>query len=62
MYVAGGVAQRCGEMMRDGRFLRGFGQKGPYAELMARIPVHLVLQSELGLVGAAVAGARLLQA
>ncbi|HIV70469.1 MAG TPA: glucokinase [Candidatus Aquabacterium excrementipullorum] len=62
VYVAGGVAQRCGEMMRDGRFLRGFGQKGPYAELMARIPVHLVLQSELGLVGAAVAGARLLQA
>jgi glucokinase len=60
VFVAGGVAQRCGEMMRDGRFMRGFGQKGPYTELMSTIPVHLVLQSELGLVGAAVAGARLL--
>lgn len=59
VYVAGGVAQRCGEMMRDGRFMRGFGQKGPYTELMATLPVHLVLQPELGLVGAAVAGARL---
>ena len=59
VYVAGGVAQRCGEMMRDGRFMRGFGRKGPYTELMSSIPVHLVLQSELGLVGAAVAGARL---
>lgn len=60
VYVAGGVAQRCGEMMRDGRFLRGFGHKGGNTALMATIPVHLVLQTELGLVGAAVAGARLL--
>lgn len=60
VFVAGGVAQRCGEMMRDGRFLRAFGQKGSYAELMSTIPVHLVLQAELGLVGAAVAGARLM--
>ena len=40
--------------------MRGFGHKGPYTELMSSIPVHLVLQPELGLVGAAVAGARLL--
>lgn len=60
VFVAGGVAQRCGELMRDGRFMQGFGQKGPYTEMMSTMPVHLVLQPDLGLLGAAVAGARLL--
>ncbi len=60
VYLAGGIAQKCGPLMQDGRFLVGFRHKGPYSELMATLPVHVVMQPDLGLLGAAVLGRRLI--
>jgi len=59
VFLAGGIAQKLGPLMRDGRFLVGFHQKGPYAPLMATMPVHVVTAPDLGLLGAAVIGARI---
>lgn len=59
VFLAGGIAQKLGGLMQDGRFMVGFRQKGPYAELMSTIPVHAVVDAELGLLGAAVLGSLL---
>lgn len=59
VFLAGGIAQKLGEVMKDGRFLVGFNQKGPYAGLMQTIPVHVVTAPDLGLLGAAAIGARI---
>lgn len=59
VFLAGGIAQKLGQAMQDGRFLVGFNQKGPYTGLMATIPVHVVTAPDLGLLGAAAIGARI---
>ncbi len=57
VFLAGGIAQKLGPLMQDGRFLVGFRQKGAYAELMDTMPVHVVHEPALGLRGAAAIGA-----
>lgn len=57
VFLAGGIAPKLGAVMQDGRFLVGFRQKGPYAELMDTMPVHVVTEPDLGLRGAAAIGA-----
>jgi len=59
VYLAGGIAQKCGPLMQDGRFLVGFQHKGPYADLLKTVPVQVVMRSDLGLLGAATLGAAL---
>jgi glucokinase len=59
VFLAGGIAQKCGPLMQDGRFLVGFQHKGPYAELLKTVPVHVVMRPDLGLLGAATLGAGL---
>ncbi|MBC7699777.1 glucokinase [Aquabacterium sp.] len=60
VFLAGGIAQKLGPVMQDGRFMVGFRQKGPYADLMATLPVHVVNEPDLGLLGAAAMGALML--
>ncbi|HUX65007.1 glucokinase [Sulfuricella sp.] len=52
VYVAGGIAPQIIEKLKDGRFLKAFADKGRYAELLATIPVHVVLNPNVGLMGA----------
>jgi len=52
VYIAGGIAPQIKEKLSDGTFLKAFLNKGHMTELMKRIPVHLILQPEVGLVGA----------
>ena len=59
VFLAGGIADKLGPLMEDGRFMVGFRQKGPYAELMATIPVHVVKEPDLGLMGAAIIASRM---
>lgn len=60
VFLAGGIAQKSGTLMQDGRFMVGFQHKGPYSDLMATFPVNVVMQPDLGLLGAAVIGRRLM--
>ncbi len=53
VYVAGGIAPQIIGKLQEGEFLRAFGAKGRFAGLLATIPVHVVLDPKVGLLGAA---------
>ncbi len=53
VYLAGGIPPRILPSLEDGRFLRAFHRKGRFAELLERVPVHVVVQSA-ALLGAAI--------
>ncbi len=52
MYIAGGIAAKNLSLMKDGEFLDNFKDKGRMLPLIERIPLHIVLNSEVGLLGA----------
>jgi glucokinase len=58
VYLAGGIAPRLVERLRDGPFLEAFRDKGRMSELLARIPVHVIVNSNVGLLGAAAVAAQ----
>lgn len=53
MYVAGGIAVRIAPTLAEGRFLEAFRSKGRMGGLLERIPVHVILNPDVGLLGAA---------
>jgi glucokinase len=53
VFVAGGIAPQIIDKLREGQFVRAFADKGRFAGLLATIPVHVVLNPEVGLLGAA---------
>lgn len=53
VFVGGGIAPRIRAKLADGTFLTAFGDKGRFAELMASIPVSLMLEPRAALLGAA---------
>jgi glucokinase len=53
VYVGGGMAPKILPLLKDGRFLEAFADKGAMSPLVARMPVKGILNSEAGLVGAA---------
>lgn len=55
IYVAGGVVTHTLAAVQRPAFMQAFQRKGRFAELMARIPIHVVV-SEAGLAGAAAYG------
>ena len=55
VYIAGGVAVHTLSALKQPAFLRSFTRKGRFADLMARIPIHVVV-SPAGLAGAAACG------
>jgi glucokinase len=60
VYVGGGIAPRILPALRDGRFLRAFLDKAPMEALVASMPVHIILNTDAGLLGAAVVAEALL--
>lgn len=59
LYVAGGIAPKILPLIQEERFLLNFSQKGRMRRLLEDIPVHIILNSQVGLIGAAVCAARL---
>jgi glucokinase len=57
IFVGGGIAPKILSKLADGEFMRAFAAKGRYAELLARVPVHVILNDEAALRGAAAYGA-----
>lgn len=60
MFVAGGIAPKILPKMQDGTFLRAFCEKEKFEDLLSRIPVHVVLNEQAPLLGAAAEAARVL--
>ncbi len=53
VYLAGGIAPRLAARLSDGRFARAYVGKGRLSSLVAAMPVHLVLNDQTALLGAA---------
>ena len=52
IYITGGIAPKLLQKLSSGAFMAAFRSKGRLSELAAQIPVHVVLDPEVPLVGA----------
>jgi glucokinase len=59
LYIAGGVAAKNIDFMTSGRFIHAFADKGRISHLIEQIPVHVVMNQQVGLIGAAIRAAQL---
>jgi glucokinase len=57
VYLAGGIAAKNIRRFTDGAFLTAFTRKGRFRDVMTTIPVDLIVNEQVGLIGA-VEGAR----
>ena len=53
VYVAGGIAPRMVQKLRTGPFVSSFRDKGRLSTFVARVPVHVITNTNVGLLGAA---------
>lgn len=56
IYIAGGIAAKILPLMQNGLFLNTFKDKGRVSPLIESIPVHIVLNPQVGLVGSVLYG------
>ncbi len=54
VYLAGGIARRIVPLLRSGDFLRSFAAKGRMSPLLSSVPVRVIMNDFVGLLGAAV--------
>lgn len=59
VFLAGGIAAKNVERMRDPRFVEAYAAKGRHRDLVLQWPVHLITNDRVGLIGAASLAARL---
>jgi glucokinase len=56
VYLGGGIPPRILLALQDGNFMRAFLNKGRFSDLLARMPVHVILNPKAALLGAACHG------
>ncbi len=54
VFIGGGIAPKILRALSDGTFLRAFAAKDPLRALLEGMPVHVILNADAGLIGAAV--------
>ncbi|MGE5655464.1 MAG: glucokinase [Actinomycetota bacterium] len=59
LYVAGGIASKIMPLIEEGTFMRALTHKGRMDSLLERVPVYVVLNPQVGLIGAAIRAAGL---
>jgi glucokinase len=59
VYLAGGIAPRIAQRLGAGSFLRAFRDKGRLSDLLSRVPVHVIMNPSVGLLGAAAVAGRM---
>lgn len=59
MFIGGGIAPRLIAAFENGRFIAAFRAKAPMRQLVEAVPVHIILNRNAGLLGAAVYANRL---
>lgn len=62
IYIAGGIATKNAARFSDGRFMRAFRAKGRFDEFMDQIPVDVITNAKVGLMGAVELAARAAEA
>lgn len=53
IYLGGGIAPKIFWKLKEGTFMKAFMEKGRYSELMAQIPVKVIMNERTALLGAA---------
>lgn len=53
LYIGGGIAPKILQVLNAGPFMRAFVAKGRFGPLLAKIPVHVILNDKTALLGAA---------
>ncbi len=53
LYVGGGIAPKIADALSDGLFITAFQNKGRFKQLLADIPVNIILEPKTALLGAA---------
>jgi glucokinase len=61
VYVAGGIAPKIAAKLKDGTFMRAFSAKGRLSVLLETVPVKVVMDEHVGLLGALAEAARIAQ-
>ena len=56
LYIAGGIAPKIIDKIKNGLFMKAFLNKGRMSELLEGIPVRVIMNPEVGLIGAAARG------
>lgn len=59
LYIAGGIAAKNLDLFANGTFITAFNRKGRVSDLLANIPVSVILNPQVGLIGAAAQAAKL---
>ena len=54
VFIGGGIAPQILLALTNGRFMQAFCDKGQMHELLARMPVRVIVNADAGLIGAAV--------
>ena len=52
LYLAGGIPPRILPALRGGRFMELFQRKGRMSDLLAQVPLHVIVNSKVALLGA----------
>lgn len=52
VFLAGGIAPKILPKLKEGAFMRAFTDKGRFSGLLAGMPVHVIMNPQLGLYGA----------
>lgn len=60
VYIAGNIALHNLDKLRDGTFLKAFRNKGRFQNFLASVPIYVVLNTQVGLLGAAYRASKLL--
>ncbi|MGK7893695.1 MAG: glucokinase [Xenococcus sp. (in: cyanobacteria)] len=58
LYIAGGIAAKILPLMQKGIFIEAFKAKGRMSLLLTEIPIYIILNSKVGLIGAALKAAK----
>ena len=53
VYLGGGISPRILSSLNKGQFMEAFKRKGRFTELVTHIPVHVILNPKVALLGAA---------
>lgn len=56
VYIGGGIPPRILSYLDSGDFMRAFHNKGRFSEMLSHIPVHVILNPDVALIGAAAHG------
>jgi glucokinase len=59
VYLGGGIPPRILPALEQGRFMESFTRKGRMSKLLARVPVHVILNPKVALLGVACRGLEL---